>query len=214
MKYLKIVITLLICCGVVACTTTTQIIPTPVDSKSSGVGITLKFKNGSAPYNVHFVRLEETGTYAGEVIMSNFQIGSRFYLLNASPGKYSAVAAYDQKAKYSGGYYQYLTFFSENLIKLSEVTVNSGEFAYMGECILKQSIGLGGKADEAQKHFSSIIKGYRKKALFKVVDIFYGNYTFRGEAEEFNNDEETKKAFITQAKEDLKESYWSTLIAP
>ena len=212
MKYLRILVTFLICFSIVACATTAiKPIPMPLDSKSSGVGISLKLQghiseSTSIPSRIYFIRLEEgTDSYPTEVAASNYENENRFYLLNIIPGRYAAVAVYQLRR------YQYTTFLPEKIIKLTEVTVDSGEFAYMGDYIVKQkSMGLL-NPDKAQKHFHNIIAGITKNLLFQ---FFTGNWHSGGKLIEVKNGREDKENFLMKAKEDFKESYWSKIMVP
>lgn len=80
--------------------------PGPAAETSAAIGISLENRwetagwFGNIPEWVHLVRWSEDGdvTNQTEVVTSNFQRGNRAYLLNAKPGRYSAIASSEVSA--------------------------------------------------------------------------------------------------------------------
>lgn len=85
--------------------------PGPAAETSAAIGISVENRwetagwFGNIPEWVHFVRWSEDGdvTNQTEIVTSNYQRGNRAYLLNARPGRYSAIAASEVAAIVSGG---------------------------------------------------------------------------------------------------------------
>jgi hypothetical protein len=77
--------------------------PTPINERSAAIGVSVEKVWASFgfateyPERVYFIRWSDSRdvTEQEEIIASNFSRGTRVYLLNAKPGRYSAVAATD-----------------------------------------------------------------------------------------------------------------------
>lgn len=75
-------------------------------------------------------------------------------LLNAEPGRYVAVAA--RSALTQPGYPGYQQLFSATMIEATEVRVEAGELAFMGELKAKASLKMSA-ADNAQRHYQRLL---------------------------------------------------------
>lgn len=73
--------------------------PDPPAEQGAIIGIRIThnmpfgFFNEAAPHSVFFVRLENGNLLSDEILRSNYRREDRFYLLNASPGTYAAIAS-------------------------------------------------------------------------------------------------------------------------
>ena len=83
--------------GLASCTQPPQ---KPAGNESSVLGVSLQTQWGSQgiaerPDAVYFIRLGGTDRVRGHfpLLRSNFRQDNRYYLLNAPPGRYAAVAA-------------------------------------------------------------------------------------------------------------------------
>ena len=171
-----------------------QRLPEPIDAESAALGISvcmtetlgLLSKDTIEPDIVLFVRLED-----GEelkdlskkrvLIPSTFVRGDYAYLLNASPGKYVAVAAlYGEDLgpttvklgtakvgshvtvtfhlELSSGKVVHRNYFSREMIEASTTTVAAGSFAFLGNFEADQAFRFG-EADELQVHFLHVLEG-------------------------------------------------------
>jgi len=98
----RLVVFSLIILGVVSLSACMRPAPGPMRPESAAIGVILEkqwSKGGIVEYaaRVYFIRWNDSAdpTAQNEIIESNFSRGNRAYLLNAKPGRYSAVAASD-----------------------------------------------------------------------------------------------------------------------
>ena len=168
--------------------------PEPIDAQSAGLGVSLCMtetlgslrKDTIQPDLVLFVRLEDGEevqdlTKERVLIPSTFVRAGYAYLLNASPGKYAAVAAvYGEDVEpifvklgsvnvgshvtmrfgleLFGDKIVHRNYFSQAMIAKSVTTVAAGSFAFLGSFAADQSFRFG-DADELQMHFMRAVEG-------------------------------------------------------
>ena len=163
------------------------------------------------PDRVFFIKLDdEHGLFQNQVIPSSYTSGGRVYLLNATPGRYAAVAAFDVKpgTPYSRAL-TYTTYFAKDLIEDTEVTVGPNEVVFMGSYVVDDSVGLGG-ADELQQHYAELIApGIPKSGLLNILS---GEYQYRGSIHDRKHDAESKNSFLKEAKVDLAAAGWDSVL--
>lgn len=101
----RLVVFSLMILGVVSLSACMRPAPGPMHPESAAIGVMLEkqwSKGGLVEYaeRVYFVRWNDSDdpTAQNDIIESNFSHGNRTYLLNAKPGRYSAVAASDYTA--------------------------------------------------------------------------------------------------------------------
>lgn len=104
---------------------------------------------------VHFVRPAEGEDVLDSeyVLSSNYSNKKQVYFLNAKPGRYIAVAA---RISGGGAGFKYEAFFSEDMLRETEVTVVAGELVFMGDFLLQTSTKMR-EADPAQSYFYRLI---------------------------------------------------------
>ena len=133
-------------------------VPEPSSVRSSGIGIAVKnrapirlIKN--RPDRIYFVKLDDGSnpTAAMRVLPSNYAKGKYIYRLNAQPGRYVAVASFRRQVVLGAPTSKYSIYFSEELIKVTEMTVHPAGMSFMGEFVVDTSFGMK-KADKAQLH--------------------------------------------------------------
>lgn len=105
------------------------------------------------PDEVWFVRVEEGADpgLAEKPLRSNYHGSGHVYLLNASPGRYHAVACselIDGKRHY--------TLFPQECVRETGADLAAGGFAFLGLCQLRRSSGLDG-GDPAQLHYAPLV---------------------------------------------------------
>ena len=176
------------------------------------------------PDRVYFVRLygdNESSFIRDTVIPSNFAKGGYTYLLNVPPGRYVAVAAYRSQSHQLNNppppssnsavtlwfLTEYGTYFSEKIVKLTEVTVKSGSIAFMGEFVVDQSYGLG-HGDEIQLHYYGLLAP-EDKSRSSCFNFLIGRNHYKGSLHRVCQDEKACDQFLAKAKEHLKETGWS-----
>ena len=156
-----------------------QRLPEPIDAETAGLGISLSLtetlgsltKDTLQPDLLLFVRLEdgeEVKDLSKKLVLipSTFVRGDYAYLLNASPGKYAAVAAiYGEDLEpivvklgsvnvgshvtlsfslaLFGGKVVHRNYFSQAMIAKSMTTVEAGSFAFMGSYAADPSFRFG-----------------------------------------------------------------------
>jgi hypothetical protein len=129
-----------------------------------------------------------------QFIRSNYQYGNQLYLLNAEPGRYAVVAAVRERQIFVTDEIHY--YFSEELTKLTEVTVSSGEIAFMG-AFTTDSEWLQISNAALRNKFE-----HNSGAALAYLSIPY--QSDRGDS--------AREAFLLQMKEHFKVSAWAKLI--
>lgn len=156
--------------------------PGPEDSQSAAIGISLVIRpplrlfglaDQKTDMTVYFIRLDQEKAAPDSLLRttlyrSNYTHGNQVYLLNATPGKYAAVAVFFEKASQplspapgalpvaSGPPKEFWTYLSEDVIRQTEVTVPTGAIRYMGDFVIDQAVGMK-NADEAQDHYHRFV---------------------------------------------------------
>jgi len=153
---------------------------------------------------VFFVKLDEGSKFFGDsgLIMSSHTDSGQTYLLNASPGRYVAVAArrrnHTLTLKFEdmgGNDYRYL--FPMALIAESEVTVVEGKMTFMGRYWLAVA-RLAPRAkhlDAAQAHYS------RRLPLRSSHGGYFSRTTYSVRMKRVAKDSETERRFWTIARD-------------
>jgi len=191
----------------------------------------------SKPNRVYFIKLDEADSAASanylvqsnQLIQSNYVNQNQMYLLNAKPGRYAVVAAFHSKStpNIPGGgspgksgvsvsvgvnmpsETKYNTFFSKELIKLTEVTVKPGEMVFMGDYVIDQSTGFK-EADDTQSYYLQLIAPGAKTGYMSMA--FSGSNYYRGALHEHKRDRQAEMQFLTNALEHLKGTEWVKMI--
>jgi len=156
---------------VAACASTPPPPPTTLDSGIVALAVTVSYDvfhhRVPHPWNVYFVRFEE-GKNPGrqpKVLKSDVRYGSTHYLLDAKPGRYAAVACFENR---DGRYIH--TYFSEELIAETARTLGPREVVFLGHANIKTA-QMVKQADESQRWYLSIIdpKLFHAQGLGSVV---------------------------------------------
>ncbi len=187
--------------------------PTPQDGASAGIGVLVKTRAPIKLFSnkvdsVKFVRLEgnDRSQYIStQPIASNYNKDGYIYLLNAPPGRYAAVAASDIQS-HAEGNQRFSTYFSRDLVKATEVTVEPGRIVFMGEFIVDTSTSFE-DADDVQSHYLRLISpGVEGRSTFWGSMMGDNHYT--GTLHEVNQDEEARDRFLATTRENLGEVGW------
>jgi hypothetical protein len=194
-----------------------QPIPEVAHPQSSALAIDV-----NTPGQIYFARIEgEDGLLQQKIIRSNYRKNNRAYLLNAQPGTYVAVGTFVPGPGVPAGpppgfsvsvttlRSGYTTYFSKELVELTKVTVQEGEFAFMGSYVVDRSWGLDG-ADEVQTHYKNVIAPGSPSGIFLMSLI--RDYHYLGTMLERKSDEQTRNDFFRNAKDDLADSGWGARI--
>lgn len=151
----------------------------PMSETSSMIGISIEldkypFLPNSHPWSVLFVRVKENQDYLqGELFYpSNYTYRNMLFLLNAEPGRYYAVVAFDEEEANIGSTIitsKNTYYFPIALISNTGVNVKTNSAVYMGHYIADvpaiRWISLE-NPDEAQRHFCKKLQP--EKASFSV----------------------------------------------
>ena len=162
----------------------------PVNNNSSILAISINVKQPiplftSNIQTVYFIKLDKRSNIVSynTVIKSNYNNKECIYLLNAEPGRYAAIAAFEKDAPSQPDWQNrgsrassYNSFyFSTDIIKLSEVEVMPGEISFMGSFTLQKPWSISfSNADEAQLHFSGLLQpdladGEKENSFIKIT---------------------------------------------
>lgn len=157
-KYLIIVLAILI----TSCATLPP--QNPINEKSSIIGISLEIKRTlfpPTPYKVFFIKLNETeNSYLSnnEIIESNYYKDGRYYLLNAEPGRYIAIAAFEKQVSTNNSPYKSSTsttyhvfYLPIDVIQLTDVKIQRGDVVFMGNYIVEWPFELNYGIDNPDK---------------------------------------------------------------
>ena len=106
---------------------------------------------------------------------------------------------------------EYTTYFPENLIKLTDVTVGQEAIAYMGTLTLNTSVGLDG-ADGTQRYFYRMLAPLGHEDMNYVVLAFSGNYHYRGSLRDALQSDSEQAKFREHAREALGEVGWGNMV--
>ena len=221
MKILKNVLITIVLAGIAGCATTPPPPPLPpaIDSEQrSIIGISLEVRApikafSNNPDAVYFVKIDEEADLftKGNFILSNYYRDGQAYLLNAKPGRYVAVACYRKVSPLGQKSSNYTTFFSKELIKLTDVTVNPGEVAFMGEYVIDSSAGLN-EADSAQLQYAQIIAPGKSTSISgSIFSAMFGGEQdafYKGSLHVVASDKQVEIKFLTNAIEHFKDSAW------
>lgn len=203
-------------------------VPRMAEPQSSAIGIQIKTQApigifSNKPDRVYFVKLDNGGGIKqSQIIPSNFAKDGRIYLLNAGPGKYAAIAAFRLQAgstsapapqpgfsvSFSIGETGYTTYFSKELIEATKIDVGRGEIAFIGNYVVKQSVGLK-DAEPIQNYYAELLSPGSSKSGF--AHLLSGEYHYRGTLSEAKRDNNAKSEFIKRARDDLAEGGWGSI---
>lgn len=177
--------------------------PPPIDSQSSVIGMWLKMQAPwrifhTKPSFVYFVKMDDQHGVLTQnhFIRSNYSHGNQVYLLNAEPGTYAAVAAVCERQLGISNEKHY--YFSEELIKLTKVTVTPGTVAFMGAFTVDTS-GLLGFISSGNLPLPSRLV---------VRDGFQYGLAYLARPCQSDHDEKAEEAFLSRMCKYLKDSAW------
>lgn len=189
----------------------------PVGPEGSVIGISVELRAPIKIFTAHaemvyFVKLSEGADpyLGGQLRPSNYRSGSQVYLLNAAPGRYAVVAAFERKSTYRGGSTTYTTFFSDELRQSTEVDVAPGTIVFMGNLVVNMSVGVD-RGDASQIHFAQLIapgiadRGWLGGALS-------GENVYHGKLQEIHRDAAAEASFLAKAREHLGQAGWTQAI--
>ena len=134
----------------------------PIDENSSIIGIYIEIKDMTfvegrifqpEPCEIYFIKLNETeDSYLSDnnIIKSNYYKNGQYYLLNAKPGRYIAIAAFqklvinnwDSKGNIKDtSINNYTFYFPIDLIQLTDNNLQLGQIVFMGKYIIYSPFG-------------------------------------------------------------------------
>ena len=200
--------------------------PKAFDHESSAIGISLNMHAhvkifSVTPEVVFFVKLDKDDKpyNSTEVIQSNYAKDNQFYLLNAAPGRYAAVAAFYHTEKGNPNMPSqdsaFRHYFPKEVVEQSIVTVAPGTFQFMGHYRIETSVGFD-SPDEAQLHYSKLLEPKGTVSLGKnILSAMLGGgmqASYTGTLKTSNRTKQAKEDFFEAAKKQLKDAGWSFII--
>ena len=206
--------------------------PAPSSPDSAGLAIRVNVRApvrlfSQDPEQVLFVRLSgEGGSFtSGEVLPSNYEDGGYLYLLNAPPGTYVAVCCFKDmepapagpapagfSVSFRPGSTNYTTYFPEDLIRETQVTVRPGQIAFMGDFVVDQNLGLE-EGDPTQRAYYARFGGGDADENF-LMNALGGDYHYRGSKHESEHGATAQADFVESANSSLVEAGWSKQSEP
>jgi hypothetical protein len=151
-------------------------LPAPSDPSAVIVGIAVDDKDIRSPYlnfrEVYFVKFEDGSSedgssdevMRGRIVRSNYFRDGYIYLLNAQPGRYTAIGA--RQFRDPRGH---IVLFDRSLVSRLTQTVAPGTVALLGDITVKQTWGSkrGSDFDDFQQHYFKELVG---KDVRRVLD--------------------------------------------
>ncbi len=215
--------------GLLGCATVPPPKPPAPQPQRAIIGISTRIRapvkiSSMMAKQVYFIKVDkEEDLYNQQnLIPSNYVEGGQVYLLNAEPGRYAAVVVITTPSGGGGGIPSgggvgvgvrikktYRTFLSEEIIKLTEVTVAPESMVFMGEYVVDTSVGLK-DADDAQLHYKELLAPGVKTGIVRMA--FSGPVYWTGRLHKENRDEQAEMKFLTNALEQFKGSDWINII--
>ena len=139
----------------------------PVDPKLGGIALSIKVKGptilSTTPHATaaFFVKEGESTDvfHSAKYLQSDLAEDGQIYLLNVEPGRYFLIGAFTPReagAPNAPALPSANTYFDTTMIRATEVTVETGSIAFMGEITVKTSVGMKG-ADAAQNFYGDLI---------------------------------------------------------
>lgn len=142
-------------------------LPAPSDPIAIIVGIAVKHKSFGSPYpvrgEVYFVKFEDGSSddvMRGQLVRSNCRRAGYHYLLNAQPGRYTAIGV----RRIPGGLYSgYTALFDRALVTRLTQTVAPGTVALLGDITVNMTWGIMRESDfdDVQQHYFKELEGER-----------------------------------------------------
>ncbi|MSR61207.1 MAG: hypothetical protein EXS08_02000 [Planctomycetes bacterium] len=200
--------------------------PAPSAPDSAGIAIGVSVRPpvrlfSQEPEQVLFVRLAgaDDSFTSGELMPSNYSSGGYLYLLNAPPGTYVAVSCFKDmepvpaapaapgfSVTFGPGATNYTTYFPENMIRETRVTVGPGQIAFMGNFTVDQDVGLK-DADPTQHAYYARFGGGDENENF-LMNALGGDYHYRGTLHESDHAAAAQADFRESANSHLSEAGW------
>lgn len=225
----KTIVTVLVMLGIPACALSPP--PPKLDTpENAAIGISLTAQapidfltslRGAALNRVYFVKLDEEGGL-NSPLPSNYNKGNQFYLLNAKPGRYVAVAglsvtlpprSYERSTVevYHATKSTYTVYLSNEVIKLTEVDVGPGQIAFMGKYVIDVST-CWENADDAQLHSYRLLESGREDINMLMRGMKFGEHSYTGSLGTSIRGGQAEKTFLNNARAHLEEGGWSKMI--
>lgn len=196
--------------------------PPRLDASSSAIGISVSTNSAIAPVirEVYFIRVEkdEDLLTSKEILPSNFSRHDRFYLLNAKPGRYAAVACLSIRQLRAFLVVdltsQWEIFFSKDIIRSTLTSVGPGQVGFMGKYVVAVAPWKEDH-EEAWTHYFSVIQSHAPSGsiLASMSESELSKNWFLGASHrEGDHGEAAERQFLLNAIEDLKDVNWSETI--
>lgn len=211
-----------------ACASCTSTPPGPAGADSAGLGIRVRVRApvrmfSQNPEQVLFVRLAGPGGgfTGGEPMPSNYQADGYLYLLNAPPGTYVAVSCFKKMEPvpaagtqtssgfsviFQPGATNYTTYFPEDMVRATQVTVRAGEVAFVGEFVVDQDLGLD-EGDATQRYYYALF-GQGEQSESFLENALGGDYHYRGSLHSSSQDAVARSHFVKAGGGRLAEAGW------
>ena len=203
--------------------------PSAPDSAGIAIGVTVRPPArmfSQEPEQVLFVRLAGEGDSftSGELMPSNYASGGYLYLLNAPPGTYVAVTCFKDmepvpatpeapahsgihaSVSFQPGQTNYTTYFPEQMIRETRITVQPGQIAFMGNFTVDQDLGLK-DADPTQREYYARFGGRDESESF-LANALGGDYHYRGTLHASDHGAAARAEFVESTNNRLVEAGW------
>jgi hypothetical protein len=172
---------------------------------NSVIGLTVDFSAPAGPVEnadkVYFIKLQEdtSNLKVDSVILTNFQIDNQIYLTGIESGRYAIVAIGKEKVLPIYGLTELTTFFSEELIKESIVTLDKNDFVYIGNYSLTTKMMVSNKkCDDTQLHYLKLVTG-RKKVPRYMRQVSLDTWFYKAGLENLKYEVADKNEFYLKA---------------
>jgi len=200
----------------------------PENPQSSVVGITVNYQTPiTLPFMwypadfIYFVKLSdgENILEGTNLIKANYSRLENLYLLNATPGRYIAVAAgyINQGTGIGIGPFsiridsEHVLLFPESLVKQTEVSVQSNQVCYMGQYNVRQNLSFSDLDATQTYYYDVVVPEHLGKEFKRETDmaIRHGSIC---EAKSAVKDEESEKKFLEATRSNFKGTDWAAIL--
>jgi hypothetical protein len=175
----------------------------PKSPESLGVAISVEARtpwglSSSLANRVYFLRIDDDARGVvdfsrGELFTSNYTNGDYVFLLDTPPGRYVAVACQVR----AQDHWRY-TFFSREIVQLTEVTAEPSQITYMGRFSVDEETDWD-EADEMSRNSRRAVGAY-------------GGFLFHGTLRSERRDAKARASFLADVRKLMIEGGWGAML--
>jgi hypothetical protein len=201
--------------------------PKPLEKSRSIVAIEITVRTAIRfityhPDKVYFVRVNDSDNVflQDRVIPSNYDAGGYYYVVNARPGRYAAVATWRLRKSHPqpvpGSYAPvdttvetFTVFLSKDAIRMTEINVPPSSIVFSGSLVVDLTFS---GPDDAQSHYAKIITPRGGSDVFELLWSDEHDFVENAGPYKFKNDRTNEREFLADAAKIFKDTEWLDLV--